>query len=156
MAEQTIGTARVDIVVNTNDMQAGIEAAKRQMKGFSDASSQAQKELDQMTSAQRRQVEALLRQINTMGLTKQQLAAFNVETKTSGAVQEYLRKQLEATSAAAKAAGTTFNEYGRSAKQIDAALRGVPAQMTDIIFTRISFATGALPIPKYPKREEAA
>lgn len=130
MASESIGTARVDIVVNTDDLQTGIEAAKRQMRGFEGASDSVKQELERMTAAQRRNAEQMLRQINTLQLGKEGMAAFRIETRTTGEVQKFLREQLAATSAAAQKTG---NQFAMSQKQMDAALRGVPAQFTDIV-----------------------
>lgn len=145
MAEQaqTIGTARVDIVVNTDSLQAGIEAGKRQLAGFKDAGSAVQQELDRMTASQRRQAEQLLRNVNTLGLGKQGLAAFKVETQASGAMQDYLRERLRAASAEAETATKQFNQYGMTQKQVAAAMRGVPAQITDIV---VSLQGGQRPL----------
>ena len=140
MAAETIGTARVDIVVNTDDMQTGIEAAKRQMRGFEGASEAVKQELGRMTEAQRRAAEQMLRQVNTLQLGKEGMTAFRIETRTTGEVQKYLREQLAATSAAAQANG---NQFAMSQKQINAAMRGVPAQITDIV---VSLQGGQAPL----------
>ncbi|SFB50950.1 phage tail tape measure protein [Delftia tsuruhatensis] len=140
MAAESIGTARVDIVVNTDDLQTGIEAAKRQMRGFEGASDAVKQELGRMTEAQRRAAEQMLRQINTLQLGKEGLAAFRIETRTTGEVQKFLREQLAATSAAAQASG---NQFAMSQKQINAAMRGVPAQITDIV---VSLQGGQAPL----------
>lgn len=140
MAAETIGTARVDIVVNTDDMQTGIEAAKRQMRGFEGASEAVKQELGRMTEAQRRAAEQMLRQVNTLQLGKEGMTAFRIETRTTGEVQKYLREQLAATSAAAQATG---NQFAMSQKQINAAMRGVPAQITDIV---VSLQGGQAPL----------
>lgn len=140
MAAESIGTARVDIVVNTDDLQTGIEAAKRQMRGFEGASDAVKQELSRMTEAQRRAAEQMLRQVNTLQLGKEGLAAFRIETRTTGEVQKFLREQLAATSAAAQATG---NQFAMSQKQINAAMRGVPAQITDIV---VSLQGGQAPL----------
>lgn len=50
-----------------------------------------------------------------------------------GQAQEQIRQQLTATGTAARKAGVEFNQYGLSTRQTAAALRQVPAQLTDII-----------------------
>lgn len=50
-----------------------------------------------------------------------------------GQQQEQVRQTLTATGVAARKAAVEFNQYGVSAKQNAAALRQVPAQLTDII-----------------------
>lgn len=133
---ESIGTARLDIVVDTAGMEAGIDRAKRSVSGMSAA---AQAEYNKLSAAEKRRVDSLIRQADVMGLTRQGQLAYNAAMKTSGAIQQELLTRIRATEQAQQAAtqatkaGTTaLNQYRISATQTAAAMRGVPAQLTDI------------------------
>ena len=132
MADEVVGTARVDVKVNVDEFNAGIAAAKRQMKGFSDASNDVQKQYAGLTAAQKRVVDSLLRQANTFGMSKDAMLGYRIETKTTGDIHDYLKRKILESQAAAQTASAKFNQYGKSQKEIAAAMRGVPAQLTDI------------------------
>ena len=133
MAEETVGTARVDIKVNVAEFQAGVAAAKRSMKGLEGASKEVRDEYNKLTSAERKRVDSLVKQAEAFGLSKDAMLGYRIETRTTGKVQEYLKQQIISANSAAKAATTTFSQYGKSQKEIAAAMRGVPAQLTDIV-----------------------
>lgn len=133
MAEETVGTARVDIKVNVAEFQAGVAAAKRSMKGLEGASKEVRDEYNKLTSAERKRVDSLAKQAETFGLSKDAMLGYRIETRTTGKIQEYLKQQIISANSAAKAATTTFSQYGKSQKEIAAAMRGVPAQITDIV-----------------------
>lgn len=143
MAEETVGVANVKIKVDTSQFQAGVEAAKRQMKGLSSASEEVQKQYAGLTAAEKKTVSSLERQIHTLGLTKEGLTAYRIETKTTGAMQEYLRKELQKTSAALQTSTDKFDKYGKTSKEVQMALRGTPAQLTDIF---VSLQGGQQPL----------
>ncbi|WP_396615444.1 phage tail tape measure protein [Lysobacter soli] len=127
---EVIGTARLDIVVNTEDLEPAIERAKRGVTGMSQA---AQAEYQKLSGAERRRADALIRQADTLGLTRAQQVAYNATLRTSGALHDELIGRIRASEAATRAGANAMNQYGQSAKQAQAALRGVPAQLTDII-----------------------
>lgn len=133
MAEETVGTARVDIKVNVAEFQAGVAAAKRSMKGLEGASKEVRDEYNKLTSAERKRVDSLAKQAETFGLSKDAMLGYRIETRTTGKVQEYLKQQIISANSAAKAATATFSQYGKSQKETAAAMRGVPAQITDIV-----------------------
>lgn len=127
---EVIGTARLDIVVNTEDLEPAIERAKRGVTGMSQA---AQAEYQKLSGAERRRADALIRQADTLGLTRAQQVAYNATLRTSGALHDELIGRIRASEAATRSGANALNQYGQSAKQAQAALRGVPAQLTDII-----------------------
>nr|DAZ24321.1 MAG TPA: tail length tape measure protein [Caudoviricetes sp.] len=143
MADEVVGTARVDVKVNVDEFNAGIAAAKRQMEGFSDASKDVQKQYAGLSAAQKRVVDSLLRQANTFGMSKDAMLGYRIETKTSGDIHDYLKRKILESQAAAQTASAKFNQYGKSQKEIAAAMRGVPAQLTDII---VSLQSGQRPL----------
>lgn len=147
MTTDAIGTARVDIVADTSGLEVGVNRANNVMRSFSETS---QASIQKMNKEQRRVIQSLERQTDVVGLTREQMIAYNIATRTSGQVQSDLLAKLAKNTAALQAqgnaaqkAGTQFNEYGRSQKQIDAALRQTPAQLTDIF---VSLQGGQAPL----------
>jgi lambda family phage tail tape measure protein len=158
MADETIGTARLDIVVDTSQFVSGVEAAKKSTADLGRATQQSVKQVadgisktnaaaksvadaargasNSIEQNSRRQVASLERQIATFGKSREEVIRWRIEQQTSGAVAERLTKQLNAQVSA-------FDRSGMSARAQAAALRGVPAQLTDI-FTGL--ATGQRPL----------
>lgn len=140
MADTAIGTARIDVVVGTDSMVPGSEKAKQTLKDVAAAGAASS---DSLTKSQERVNRSLERQARTLGMTREEMIRYDIQTKTTGATQERLLKQLDASSARLSQGTKQFNEYGISAKQTAAALRGVPAQLTDIA---ISLQGGQRPL----------
>lgn len=130
MSESSIGAAAIEITVDTSQFTSAIDAAKR---AVSDMSTSAQQQYQQLAGAEKRRVDALVRQADTLGMTKAQQLAYNASLRTSGPILDEIVKKLASGEAAAKKAGAELNKYGVSAAQQAAALRGTPAQITDII-----------------------
>lgn len=136
MAETAIGTAKMSLTLDTSDYSVALERAKQQQAGLGQV---AQQEAEKMTRAQRNVVNSLDNQIAKLGLTREQWLQYKVITQTSGETQTQLLTKIKANTVeierqgrAVEKAGTQFNKYGLSVKQEAAALRQVPAQMTDI------------------------
>lgn len=130
MTGESIGTARLDIVVDTSQFDTAITAAKRSVSGMSQA---AQAEYNKLNGAEKRRIDSLIKQADTLGFTRQQQILYNAALRgTPTNVLDELKKKLSGTGDAAAKAGIQLNQYGVSAKQTAAALRGVPAQLTDI------------------------
>lgn len=145
---ETIGTARLDIVVDTSQFDAAITSAKRSVSGMSAA---AQAEYNKLNGAEKRRVDSLIKQADTIGFTRQQQILYNASLKNvPTAVLDELKVKLAATAQAthAMAASTVAVSAGlsgnaKSAKELQFALRGVPAQFTDIA---TSLASGQRPL----------
>lgn len=129
MADQSLGAARIDLVVDTQQFDSAITAAQR---GVADMSSRAQEQYQQLSRAEQARVDTLVRQANTLGMTRSQQLAYNAALRTSGPVLDEIVQKLARAEAAAKRSGKELNAYGVSAAQQAAAMRGVPAQITDI------------------------
>lgn len=141
MAQESIGTARLDVVVDTSQFDSAIAAAKR---GTSDMSQAAQADYNKLAAVERRRVDALVNQANTIGLTRKEQILYNAALRgVPTSILDELKAKLTATGAAASVAGKQLNQYGMTAAQQAAALRGVPAQMTDII---VSIQGGQQPL----------
>ncbi len=129
MTDQSIGAARIDLVVDTQQFDSAITAAKR---GVADMSGSAQQQYQQLSRAERKRVDTLVRQADTLGMTRSQQLAYNAALRTSGPVLDEIVQKLARAEAAAKRSGKELNAYGVSVAQQAAATRGVPAQITDI------------------------
>lgn len=141
MSQESIGTARLDIVVDLAQFDSAIAAAKRGTSGMSQA---AQADYAKLTSAERRRVDALINQANTIDYTRKQQILYNAALRdVPTSILDELKSKLTATGAAAAGAGKQLNQYGVSAAQQAAALRGVPAQLTDIV---VSLQGGQQPL----------
>ena len=147
MEEQSVGAARVDLVVNTDTMQPGIAAAKRTIAGIG---AEAAKQFDQMDAASKRQAESWKRQIDLAGKTRLEQIAYNAEMRIGGQLGKELAaqalKQQEALNATAKAASGVSAGIGngyKSTKELAFALRTLPAQFTDIA---VSLQAGQRPL----------
>ncbi len=126
---ESIGTAALTLTVDTRGVDVGIEKSKSKVAGFSNA---AQQEFQKLDAATKKSILSLDRQASQLGMTRAEWLAYNATLKTSGAIQQELLAKINTANAAIKKGGIEFNQYGLSAKQTTAALRQVPAQMTDI------------------------
>ncbi|MCG8275409.1 phage tail tape measure protein [Stenotrophomonas sp. NLF4-10] len=129
MNDTAIGTARIDVTVDTSQFDSAVSAAKR---AVSDMSTSAQQQYQQLSAVEKRRVDSLVRQADTLNMTKAQQVAYNASLRSSGPILDEIVKKLATGEAAAKKAGKELNQYGISAAQQAAAMRGVPAQITDI------------------------
>jgi len=141
MAQESIGTARLDIVVDTSQFDSAIASAKR---GTSDMSQAAQADYSKLAAAERRRVDALVNQANMIGMTRKEQILYNAALRgVPTSILDELKTKLAATGTAAVGATKQLNQYGVSAAQQAAALRGVPAQLTDIV---VSLQGGQQPL----------
>lgn len=129
MADDVLGTARLALTVDMTQYEVGIERARARQKQMVE---EAQNSTAKLTAVEQRRVNSLNRQIDVLGLTREQQIAYDIQMRTSGKVQEDLVNKLRITEQQVRQNVKQFNEYGLSAKQTTAALRGVPAQITDI------------------------
>jgi hypothetical protein len=67
MAEESIGTARIDVVVNTGTMEAGVEAAKRRVSGLG---AEAEQQFNKASASTKKYADSLLRQADMLGKTR--------------------------------------------------------------------------------------
>lgn len=145
MADESIGTARIDVIVGTDQMDVAIERAKSRLSSMS---SEAQKAYAGMNSAEKKRIDSLIKQADTIGFTREQQILYNAALKgTPVAILDDLKAKMggvsTATAQAATAATKAFSGTNKSAKELQFAMRGLPAQFTDI-FT--SLASGQRPM----------
>lgn len=129
MEDQTIGVAKIDVKVDNSQLLATVEASKRSVAGMS---ADAQAQYNKLDSVEKRRVDRLLKQADTLGMTRAEQLAYNAALRTSGPLLDELNRKIGQNEARLKASGVELNRYGVSAKQQAAAMRGVPAQLTDI------------------------
>lgn len=146
MAE-TIGTAAINVVVDADQMQAGLSTARRSV---ADLSTQAQAEFNKLSTTQKRAAESALNYANNIGKSRAEIRAFNVEQRVGGQLGRELAAQIRsaanaqdqmASSSARAAAG--LGSAAMSAKQLQFATRQLPMQFTDIA---VGLATGQAPM----------
>lgn len=141
MAQESIGTARLDIVVDTSQFDTAVASAKR---STSDMAQSAQADYAKLTAAERRRVDSLIHQANTIGMTRKEQILYNAALRgVPTSILDEIKTKLAATGTAAVGATKQINQYGISAAQQAAALRGVPAQITDIV---VSLQGGQQPL----------
>jgi lambda family phage tail tape measure protein len=138
--EESLGAARLDIEVDVTQLEAAIKTAKSRL---ADMSTDAQKQYQQLGAAEKRRVDSLITQADTIALTKGQQLAYNAALKTSGPVLDEITRKIAQNEAKIRSGGAQLNAYGLSAKQTTQALRQVPAQLTDIV---TGLASGQRPL----------
>ncbi len=121
-SESAIGTARIDVEVDTSQFDSAIAAAKRSV---ADMSSAAQQQYQQLSGAEKRRIDNLIKQADVVNLNRQQQIAYAAALRTEGPLLDEIAKKL------ARNTGEV-EKQGISLKQQQAAMRGVPAQITDI------------------------
>ncbi len=140
MEEASLGSARIDIEVDVSQLEGAIRTAKSRL---ADMSTDAQKQYQSLNASEKRRIDSLISQADTLGLTRGQQLAYNAALKTSGPVLDEITRKIALNEASLRASGTQFNAYGMSAKQTAAALRQVPAQLTDIV---VGLSSGQRPL----------
>lgn len=113
MAE-SIGTARLDIVVDTSSLDAGVNKAKRSTQDMAKTAQDASQKMDAGT---KRQVQSLERQIATLGKSRAEVIKWRIEQQTSGRVAAELSAKLDAQSAKLAKSANRMEQFGASAKR---------------------------------------
>ncbi len=122
MAAETIGTARVDVVVDTSQFTTAVTAAKRSVSDMSTSAQQAYNVLD---AKEKRRVDRLIHQANQIGFTKTQQLAYNAALRTQGPLlDEILRKIATQESAQRRLATASSDAAKRIGTAVGAAVAG--------------------------------
>lgn len=130
MAQDSVGTARLDIVVDTSQFDVAIQRAQSRVSSMSQA---AQKDYAALGAAEKRRVDRLIQQADTSGLARDAQIAYNAALRVNGPLLDDITRRLKANQAATQASNKELSKYGLTAAQQANALRGVPAQITDIV-----------------------
>lgn len=127
--EQSIGAARIDIVVDTERMRADLKMAESVVRQLGDDYAAA---FNKMSAAQKRVELEALRFAATQGKSRDEIRYMRLEAMgASEAVLKLAREQL-AASRAVGAASQNVNAATVNVKQLQQAIRFLPAQFTDI------------------------
>ena len=138
--EQSIGAARIDIVVDTERMRADLKMAESVVRQLGDDYAAA---FNKMSAAQKRVELDALRFAATQGKSRDEIRLMRLEAMgASEAVLKLAREQL-AASRAVGAASQNINAATVNVKQLQQATRFLPAQFTDIA---TSLAGGTNPL----------
>lgn len=137
MADQTIGVARIGVEMDTTKVEAGTNRAKAAVAGLGTAAEDSSRV---QVSAGNRTIQNLQRQVDTFGLSKEELIRWRIQNQTSGETADKLSAALDRQAEKARqlAAATdgqskSITRGGVSLGQYNAALRQLPAQYTDIV-----------------------
>jgi len=123
MADQTIGTARIEIEIDNSKVEPGINRAKQSVSSLTTEVEQGSQRQVQATT---RQIKALERQIATLGKDREEIIRWRIAQQTTGAEAARLTALLDKQAASMAKAATSSGQYR-------AALRSLPAQGTDIV-----------------------
>lgn len=133
---QEVGTAKMTLELDTTNYDIAVERSKQKQAGLGDS---VAAEAAKMTRAQKQTTASLENQIAKIGLTREEWLQYKVITQTTGDTQKALLARIEANSAALNRESAALqknvnvrNQYGLTQKMETAALRQVPAQLTDI------------------------
>lgn len=147
MAEESLGTAAIYLTVDSTKMEAGVARAKAKLAGMGD---EATKQYSRMNASEKRRAESLVRQIDLLGKTRSEQIAYNAKLKVGGALGDEIASKAAANAAKIeRTAGATggltkaFSGSSKTARELQFAMRGLPAQLTDIFS---SLATGQDPM----------
>lgn len=127
--EHSIGAARIDIVVDTERMRADLKMAESVVRQLGDDYAAA---FNKMSAAQKRVELEALRFAATQGKSRDEIRLMRLEAMgASEAVLKLAREQM-AASRAVGAASQNINAATVNVKQLQQAIRFLPAQFTDI------------------------
>lgn len=144
----TIASAVLEYTADSSGVSAAMASATQSVQKFEQAATGAGKKAGEtlqkttkdaaagtstLTREQERVINAIERYGSTVGKTRAEVLEFKAsQAGISDQVQAQIAA-LKAQEAALRSTGTQLNKYGISAAQNAAALRNVPAQVTDII-----------------------
>ena len=123
MTDANLGTARIDILIDTASMNAGITNAKSLVSSMG---TEFEARFEKMSQAEKRATLDVLKFNDSLGRTREELKLLNAGSR--GAAPEAL-EQLRTSLLKQR---TEMDAGSMSAKAYSAAMRGVPAQLTDI------------------------
>lgn len=143
MSEQSLGAYRVDIIADSTTAKAEVMSlgktiednsikSERASKRADDAAKRAADALGKKRDASDRLAASLKRQADTLGMNRDELIRYKAAATGNVKLLEDIDKRLAASNARLRASAGGMSDLGVSARQTAAAMRGVPAQLTDI------------------------
>ncbi len=130
MEEALVGTARIDIVLDTTAFTAEINRAKTLASSMGNDFEAA---FNKASRSEKNATNEALRLAQAWGRSAEEATLLRLAAR--GALPEALeelRKSMERARKESEIGSGALNKYGVSIKQTQAALRGLPAQFTDI------------------------
>ncbi|WP_295460505.1 phage tail tape measure protein [uncultured Pseudomonas sp.] len=129
MATRSLGSLTLDLVAKTGGFEQGMDRAARSMQRFKAETSKQQNDLEKLLG----KIDPVVGRLGELDKMEQQLAAHRKANRLpADDYAEYLGK-LNAMRDGLTKATSANDKYTMSAKAQAAALRGVPAQFTDIV-----------------------
>jgi lambda family phage tail tape measure protein len=135
----SLGQATVDLVANTAGFEAGMDRAERALKRTTKEAKYQGDQLDRLIG----QIDPTVAAYSRLDKMEQQLDAHRKAGRLPTEDYKTYKAQLDATRASLSQNDGALVKAGMSAKATAAALRGVPAQFTDIA---TSIAAGQNPL----------
>jgi len=123
MADQSIGTARIDIEIDTSKVEPGVNRAKQSVSSLT---TEVEQGSQRQVRATDRQVKALERQIATLGKDREEIIRWRIAQQASGDQAARLTSLLDKQVASMQKSAAASGQYRQ-------ALAMLPAQGTDII-----------------------
>lgn len=135
-----LGTLTADLALNTGKFTEGMSQAERAAKKLADTTARQAAALERENT---KFLASLKEQADAIGKTRAEILEMQAAQKgLASAAAPYIAK-LKEQEQALKSTGAQLNAYGMSSKQTAAALRGLPAQFTDIA---VSLQAGQRPL----------
>lgn len=139
MATRSLGSLTLDLVAKTGGFEQGMDRASRSMQRFKTETTKQQNDLEKLLG----RIDPVVGRLGELDKMEQQLAAHRKANRLpADDYAEYLGK-LNAMRDGLTGASAANDKYTMSAKAQAAALRGVPAQFTDIV---VSLQAGQQPL----------
>lgn len=145
---ESIGAVRIDIIGNAEDLKVEVERAKTLVASMGP---EFEKSFQKMTASQKTATVAALKFEQQIGKTSDEIKLLALGARGAAPeALERLRLKLLETRGAAQATGSAiagqtkaFSGSSKTARELQFAMRGLPAQITDI---GVSLASGQRPL----------
>lgn len=122
MADDVIGTSRVNFTVDTSQFSAAINTAKNQISGMS---ADAQRQYQSLNKVEQKRIQNLIKQADTLGMTRQQQIAYNAALqKVPTSILDDLQKKLAASGREANSATEAVSRMNQAFKAMAAGVVG--------------------------------
>jgi lambda family phage tail tape measure protein len=139
LANQSLGTLTVDLVANTAGFERGMNQAERALASATREAKRQGDSLDRLIG----QIDPTVAAYSRLDKMEQQLAAHRKANRLDETDYKGYLAQINAAREAIGKTDRVMMQNGQTAKQYAAALRGVPAQFTDIA---VSLQAGQNPL----------
>lgn len=139
MANKSMGTLGINLVVNTGSFEEGTTRAERATEKLNKAIARQKDQLQDLIG----QIDPVVAEYNRLDKMEEKLRKYRDQKLIDGNDFNIYNKRIQEMRSQVGKASVEFDKNGLSAKQMQAALRGVPAQFTDIA---VSLQAGQNPL----------